>query len=135
MAVITPVETYTDILLSDLLVNVMEKKHAGMRLVQICCAVIGEQYELLYSFADDANYSLTHLRVMTGLNEKIPSITTIYPYANFYENEMAELFGVPVELIRGDYHGKFYRINQEMPFLTEKEKALKKAGQEAEKHG
>ena len=48
--------------------------------------------------------------------QTVPSITQIYPGAFLQENETAELFGVRIESIDGDYHGKLYRIAQETPF-------------------
>ena len=32
------------------------------------------------------------------------------------ENEIAELFGVDIDCINLDFHGKFYRIDKETPF-------------------
>ena len=125
MAHITAVETTVDIPMSDLLIRVMEMRQENKRLVQICCAVINNQYELLYTFASDETYEVENLRVTCALSAKIPSITRIYPYATFYENEMAELFGVPVEMIQNDYHGNFYRITKKSPFLKDSERAEK----------
>lgn len=125
MTVIEPVQKYEDIPAGDLLITVMRKRQANLRLVQICCAVVSNQYEVIYSFADDDTYELTNVRVMVGLNETIPSICDSYPYANFYENEMSELFGLSIEMIDGDYHGKFYRIEAEAPFLNQKAKEAK----------
>lgn len=51
-----------------------------------------------------------------GEEEPVPSITQIYPGAFLQENEAAELFGVRIENIDGDYHGKLYRIAGETPF-------------------
>jgi hypothetical protein len=139
MTVIEPVQKYEDIPSGDLLVTVMRKRQANLRLVQICCAVVDNKYEVLYSFTDDDSYELTNLRVMVGLNETIPSICDSYPYANYYENEMSEMFGLKIEMIDGDYHGKFYRIDAKEPFLNEKAKEaraleaeeIRKAAEEA----
>jgi len=139
MTVIEPVQKYEDIPAGDLLVTVMRKRQAELRLVQICCAVVNNQYEVIYSFADDESYELTNIRVMVGLNETIPSICDSYPYANYYENEMSEMFGLKIEMIDGDYHGKFYRIEATEPFLSKKAKEeraveaeeIRKAAEEA----
>ncbi|MCI1304788.1 MAG: NADH-quinone oxidoreductase subunit C [Lachnospiraceae bacterium] len=139
MTVIEPVQKFEDVQKGDLLITVMRKRQEGLRLVQICCAVVNNQYEVLYSFTDDDTYVLTNVRVMVGLNDTIPSICDSYPYANYYENEMAEMFGLKIEMIDGDYHGKFYRIEAEEPFLNEKAKEaraleaeeIRKAAEEA----
>ncbi|MEE8885004.1 MAG: NADH-quinone oxidoreductase subunit C [Eubacteriales bacterium] len=125
MTAVNPVETYVDVPLSELLITVMRKRQENLRLVQICCSVVQNQYEVIYSFTNDDTYELTNLRVMVGLNETIPSICDSYPYANYYENEMSELFGLSIELIDGDYHGKFYRIQEEAPLLNKKAKEAK----------
>ncbi|MGI6118473.1 MAG: NADH-quinone oxidoreductase subunit C [Bilifractor sp.] len=125
MTVIQSVQKYEDVSTRDLLITVMRLRQKNLRLVQICCAVVDNKYEIIYSFADDDTYELTNLRVMAGLNETIPSICDSYPYANFYENEMSELFGLSIELIDGDYHGKFYRIEADAPFLNKKAKEVK----------
>lgn len=134
MSQVTAVKTTTlDVPLESLLIKVLERRQANDRLVQICCAVIDNQYELLYTFSDDDSWEVTNLKVTCSLTAKIPSITRIYPYATFYENEMAELFGVPVEMIQNDYHGTFYRINAKDPFLKASEKAEKEKEEEAAK--
>ncbi len=125
MTVINPVQKYEDIPLSELLVTVMRKRQQNLRLIQICCAAVNNQYEVLYSFTDDDTYEMTNVRVMVGLNETIPSICDSYPYANYYENEMSELFGLSIEMIDGDYHGRFYRINEKEPLLNKKAKKAK----------
>ena len=134
MSQVTAVKTTTlDVPLESLLIKVLERRQANDRLVQICCAVIDNQYERLYTFSDDEAWEVTNLKVTCSLTAKIPSITRIYPYATFYENEMAELFGVPVEMIQNDYHGKFYRIGAKDPFLKASEKAQKEKEEEAAK--
>ena len=44
------------------------------------------------------------------------SISNIYGPAFLYENEITDLFGVPIQLISPDYKGKLYRIEQPTPF-------------------
>ncbi|MBS4917269.1 MAG: hypothetical protein KHZ93_06810 [Clostridiales bacterium] len=44
------------------------------------------------------------------------SISNIYEPAFLYENEITDLFGVPIQLISPDYKGKLYRIEQQTPF-------------------
>ena len=137
--VVTPEITQENIALDKLLFEVMRKKDQGLRLSQICVAYVNEKYELSYSFANDETYAYTTLRVVIDLYEKVPSICNIYPYAIFYENEMAELFDVNIEMMDFDFHGKFYRINEEAPMLPkgvlekkaqQEEDAIKRAEEE-----
>lgn len=117
--------------LDNLLTRTLEMKKRGLRVGQICAAYVNEKYELSYTFVNDGNYFMDTLRVVIDLNEKVPSITEIFPYATFYENEMKEMFGVNVELINMDYKNRLYRIDAETPFLSEEAKELRKAEMEA----
>jgi ech hydrogenase subunit D len=100
----------------ELLERANEMKHAGRRLSQACAASIDGHYELLYSFADDEKYNYTSFKVVVETDVHVPSVTAIYPYANFYESEMSELYGVKIDMIDGDYHGRLYRIKEVTPF-------------------
>ena len=106
--------TIEPVALADFVPEVLRFKMDGWRVVQICAARLPEGYELSYSFGK--GYDMRTLRLTVGENEKIPSITQIYPGAFLQENEMAELFGVQVADIRQDYHHKLYRIEKETPF-------------------
>lgn len=105
-----------------LLRKTLVMKNKGLRLAQMCAAYVNEKYELSYSFADDETYELTTLRLVIDPDTAIPSITEIYPYAFFYENEINELFGVNVKFINHDYEKKLYRINAEAPFVKKEDK-------------
>lgn len=98
----------------DFLPQVIRFKMEKWRVAQICAVRIEGGYELSYSFAKD--YALRTLRVTIAEEDRVPSITQMYPGAFLQENEMAELFGVHVESIEGDYHNKLYRIARETPF-------------------
>ncbi|MQN01357.1 MAG: NADH-quinone oxidoreductase subunit C [Lachnospiraceae bacterium] len=127
--VINPGNTMEVIPLEDLLEEVMKRKHQGLRFDQACAAFVDGNFELSYSFSDDDAYTFDTLRVVVDdLARKIPSVTAIYPCAEFYENEMRELFGCQIEMIALDYKDKLYRLNVETPMLPEAgKKALKEA--------
>ena len=101
----------------ELLPKCMEMKKSGLRFSQGCAAFWDGKYELSYSFADDETYEYKTLRLMAELDEEIPSITQIIPTAVFYENEMAEMYGVKIRMISTDYRNKLYRIEEEAPLL------------------
>lgn len=100
--------------MEDFLAEVIALKMNRWRLVQICAVRAEEGYEMSYSFSRD--YQMLTLRLVTSMEEKVPSITQIYPCAFLQENEAAELFGVPIENLSLDYRHKLYRIEKEAPF-------------------
>ncbi|MCR5202918.1 MAG: NADH-quinone oxidoreductase subunit C [Lachnospiraceae bacterium] len=101
--------------LKELVTTAMKERDKGTRLAQACASYVKGRYELIYSFADD--YELVSYKVTVKPDEVVPSISSIYAPAFTYENEMKELFGVKIEGIVPDYNNKFYRIEQETPFL------------------
>ncbi len=105
----------------DLLETAIIMKHKNRRLSQAQASWFDEHFELLYSFADDDTYDYTSYKVILQKDEKVTSITSIYPYANFYESEMTELYGVKIEMIDGDYHDRLYRIKAVHPFGPKEE--------------
>ena len=119
--VIHPEEKIEQIEVGELLPKVMKLKKDGFRLSQACAAFIAEKFELSYSFADDATYQYTTLRLVIDTDVEVPSITEIVPPAVFYENEMKELFGVKIKMISVDYQDKLYRIKVEQPLGPDKD--------------
>ncbi len=109
----------TKIEMDELLPVVMEKKNDEWRIGQICCVFVDGKYEVTYSFCD--NYDLKHYRLIVDKDEPVPSISRIYRSAHFYENEMAELFGLNVEFMKVDLNDKLYQIKVESPFVPKEE--------------
>lgn len=100
----------------NLLEKVTELKEKGYRLVQVNSTRLKKEdrYELTYSFS--VEYDLLNLRFVIGSGVQIPSISHIFPSAYFYENEIHDLFGVPVEFMTVDYKGNLYRTSVKEPF-------------------
>ena len=93
----------------------------GYRLVQICCVkepqgdTPPEHLEMSYSF--DIAYELITLRFnISPFKEELPSITGICPGAYLYENELHDLYGIPVKGINVDFKGNFYKVSAPSPF-------------------
>ena len=110
---------------AELPIRAMEMKEKGMRLSQACAAWVKKEskLELLYSFVDDTTYDAFTYRVSLEEAERdseVASISSIFPYAAFYENEMRELFGANIKVIDPDFHNKLYRIKEETPFVPKK---------------
>jgi ech hydrogenase subunit D len=125
-SVIVPIQA------EELVQKAVEMKKKGLRLSQACCSWVNNQYEISYSFADDETLDYTTLRILAGRTDEITSISEIYPYAAFYENEMEELFGLKIRYINLDYHNRLYRIKTKAPFLPEDQREVT-SGPAAEK--
>lgn len=99
---------------SEVLGFVFELHKGGYRLVQISCTKIPNGYEIIYSF--DKNYNMLNLKVSIAEIDEILSITSVYPYAFLYENEMKDLFGVHIDNINVDFAGNLYKLPIKTPF-------------------
>ncbi len=96
-----------------------ELRATGYRLVQISCTTLADNYEINYSF--DRDYRFKNLRLTVKTDEEVPSISCIYWSAFLYENEIHDLFGIPVTNMVIDYRGTLYRTRVPSPFgLPEK---------------
>lgn len=101
----------------ELLAEVIHYKTQQYRLVAISCTY-KEGMEITYSFSKETE--LENLRLQIQEEEEVESITTIYPYAFLYENEMKELFGLKMKDISFDYENNLYRISEKTPFNRKK---------------
>jgi ech hydrogenase subunit D len=97
-----------------LLGGVQEMLSAGYRLVAISCAKVEEQYEISYSFGHDLLF--TTLRIVISGDQEVPSISSMYWGAFIYENEMHDLFGIPVKGMNIDFKGTLIRTAKQYPF-------------------
>lgn len=111
-----------------------QRRREGYRLVQIQATYLKDSgNELIYNFAlypesgkDDSfcGYRLHGLQD----GERIPSISSIFPQAFLYENEIADLFGLKFTNMSIDYRGGLFRTNVPKPYETLRdEKGGKKA--------
>lgn len=114
---------------SGILEEAEKYKHEGYRLMQICATratierpAATEQeeplqipaYEILYTFG--MGFLMEQIRVTMPQTERISSITSAFPCAFLYENEMHDLFGVDIRMINLDYRGNLYRTAEKTPF-------------------
>ncbi len=107
-------QTTISVALGDLVREVEGLQAGGYRLVQIGCTDIGGSYEVNYSF--DRDYRFKNLRLTLGPDTEVPSISGIYWGAFVYENEMHDLFGIPVVGINIDFKGTFIKTVEKYPF-------------------
>ena len=89
-------------------------KFQGYHLMQQCATRIPGAYELVYSFGKDLE--MKNIKMVLPEDQEISSITSIFPCAFIYENEMHDLFGVQIKMINIDFEGKLYRTAIETPF-------------------
>lgn len=100
---------------AELLPLIQQCRGQKYRLVQMHATTLTEgQVEINYSL--ELSGSLDTLRLTIKLSDMLPSISTYYPGAAFYENEIHDLFGVSFSAMNLDYQGNFYRIAQKTPF-------------------
>lgn len=87
----------------------------GYRLVQIGCTKTESGLELNYSFDKALQFSNYKLHLL-NTDTPIPSMSTIYPNAFLYENEIHDLYGIQIEGITIDFKGHFYQLSESTPF-------------------
>ncbi len=85
-----------------------EAADEGCRLVQIHASRTPDGYQLIYSLA--FGYRLTNLELIISEDTQVESVSGIYPAAQLYEQEMAELFGVKIVGIPEDPRVKLYHV-------------------------
>jgi ech hydrogenase subunit D len=93
-------------------------KEQGFRLVQISATQLPDQVELTYSFDRDSR--LTNLRLSLPNGAHLSSISGVFGCAVLYENEVHDLFGVPVDGLAIDFKGSFYKTAVKFPFGSTK---------------
>jgi ech hydrogenase subunit D len=114
------------ITLDTLMEKVTAKQKQGCRLVQISATRLPDTVELTYSF--DLNSQLSNLRLsIPGENSRLPSISGIYGCSVLYENEIHDLFGVPVDGLTIDFKGNLYKTSVKFPFGSTKAPCAKPA--------
>jgi ech hydrogenase subunit D len=109
-------QTIIPIEVAKLIGSVEQFRNEGYRLAQIGCTKVGELFEINYSF--DKDFVFKNLRITVTGDTDVPSITGMYWGAFVYENEMADLFGIPVRGINIDFKGTFIRTKIKHPFGT-----------------
>jgi ech hydrogenase subunit D len=100
----------------------------GCRLVQISATQLPDQVELTYTF--DRASQLTNLRLHLPNGARLASLSGIFGCAVLYENEIHDLFGVPVDGLTIDFKGNFYKTAVKYPFGSTKMPCAKPAAGE-----
>lgn len=95
----------TDIPVSQLQNEVSALKRDGYRFVTMTCTDLGDAHDILYHF--DKQQQLRHLRLSLKKGDTLPSISNLLFAALIVENEIKDLFGIPVSDLAIDYQGRF----------------------------
>ena len=109
-------QTTIPIRIDELVARTAQMKKDGLRLVQIGCTQVGEDFEINYTF--DKDFVLTNLRITVKQDAVIPSVSGVYWGAFVYENEIHDLYGITVSGINVDFKGHFYRTTIKNPFTV-----------------
>ncbi len=106
-----------EIIPSELVAKVRDMFVEQYRLVQIGCTKLPDRIEINYSF--DKNYQFINYRLILA-NDKVevPSVSSVYWNALFYENEIHDLFGLNIVGIVLDFKGTFYETKEKYAFAT-----------------
>jgi ech hydrogenase subunit D len=98
----------------------------GYRFVQACATTTPEGFGLTYSF--DKELALENLHVSLAKGEGIGSISSAFPAAFVFENEMHDLFGIDISGISIDFAGKFYTVSMPSPMAVDTSAKEQKGG-------
>lgn len=107
-------QVITTISVGQLIGGVERFRNEGYRLVQIGCTKVGDLYEINYCF--DKDYHMEVLRITIPGDTEVPSISGMYWNSFIYENEMHDLFGIPVRGMNIDFKGTLIRTAVKFPF-------------------
>lgn len=105
---------------AELLPLIQQCRGQGYRLVQIHATTLKETGEVEINYSLCLDRTLDTLRIVVPADSLQPSISTYYPAAAFYENEIHDLFGISFSAMSLDYEGNFYRIAVKKPFASVK---------------
>jgi NADPH-dependent glutamate synthase beta subunit-like oxidoreductase len=93
---------------SEMFNKLNELKAQGARLMTLTALDHGEEIEYVYNFSKDLD--IVNLRVKTPRGEPMPSISSLYPSAFLFENELQDLFKIKVSGLSVDFGSKLLTI-------------------------
>ena len=101
--------------LAELLPLIQQCRGQQYRLVQMHATTLADgRIEVNNSLVLSGNQDTN--RLVLEPNDQLPSISTYYPGAAFFENEIHDLFGVYFTAMSLDYNGNFYRMATKQPY-------------------
>jgi ech hydrogenase subunit D len=110
-------QNMTTIESASLTASAGEYKEKGYRFVQCLAHSVDSGFELTYSF--DKDLVLENVRVVIAAGTVVESISSIFPAAFIFENEMHDLYGIDITGISVDFKGRFYQLRENAPMAPE----------------
>lgn len=110
-------DTFSVITLDELMPLAQSKKDAGARFVNIHAKTVEGGFTLTYSFTDDEKV-IDNYKFKIENDAKVPSISSLFMSAFFFENETHDLFGIDIEGIAIDFQGNFYQVALNKPMAV-----------------
>ena len=80
-----------------------------------------KRFEVIYHFLSFKHNSRLRIKIITGEDESIPSITSIFPAANWFEREVFDMYGIQfkdhpdLRRILTDYGFEGYPLRKDFP--------------------
>ena len=112
--------------------EVAARRYLKARFVTITCTDLGQSFDILYHF--DRDYTLFNLRLNLPKGETLPSISGIYFAAVVVENELKDLFGIPIKDLALDYGGRLL-LAEGAPVAPQRKPDLPPASADAAQKG
>lgn len=106
-------QIFIDTELSGLMDKVADYQTRGWRFTNLSGSSVEREVELLYTFS--FGQELENLKILVDNEQQVPSISSTYPNAFYFENEVSDLFGVQFTGIIIDYEGGFYTTSIPTP--------------------
>lgn len=107
-------DTFSDLALDEIVSLAKRKREEGARFVEIHATTLEHGFLLNYAYTDDEQVC-DNYRVKIDETTAVPSVSSVFLAAFFFENEIHDLFGIDIEGIAIDFHGNFYQVSLEAP--------------------
>lgn len=115
--------TFSRIELSQAMDVARAKHDAGWRFVEVHAnrPYKDQGLEVVWTYVDETTQSFEAYETFVEPGTRIPSVSGLFPCAFMYENEMHDLYGLPVDGITLDYKGNWYGLTIETPMVDRDE--------------
>lgn len=126
--------TFTRIDLAQAMDIARAKHDAGWRFVEVHAnrPYKDQGIEVVWTYVDEDAQVFEAYEAFVEPGTRIPSVSALFPCAFMYENEMHDLYGLPVDGITLDYRGNWYGLMMYAPMIDrDEDKPSRAAAEEA----